>query len=288
MQKSAGFKSHSNLWQRIATGVPLALGAAALVWVGSFWFTLLVAVAVFFAQSEFEHFLRLKGVEPQSYLVLLGALAMLAAAHFGNYQYLTAIFLLALVLAALGAVIRFGHRPEPLLDSAGTWLALGYCGWLPAHIVLLRQVQNSAYHQPSACCWGDLGLGLVGLVVLMCVATDVGAFAFGKLLGKHKLCPKVSPGKTIEGAVGGVAVALLLSWGWSAWSGLALQHCLILAAVGSVIAQFGDLFESSLKRNVGVKDSGNLIAGHGGALDRLDSFLLVIPWVYLYLQFFMK
>ena len=280
-------KQHSNLYQRIMTGVPLALAAIALVWLGNLWFALLLVAAVFFAYIEFESFLRHKGIIPYRSVALTGAVATVVVAQFWGGPQLTALMTALMMAICVGAVLRYSKRPEPLQDSAGTLMAIAYCGWLPAHAIFLRRLSCNDYPSLSKnCCWGDLGLGVVGLLLLTCIATDVGAYACGKLLGKHKLCPGLSPGKTVEGALGGVLTAMVLGWAWSALSGLPLQHVLILAGVASVLSQFGDLFESALKRNVGVKDASNLLAGHGGALDRMDSFILAIPTFYLYVTWF--
>ncbi len=279
-------KQLSNLTQRILTGVPLALAAIALVWLGSFWLALLLVAAVFFAYIEFESFLRHKGIQPYRGVALTGAVATVVVAQFWGGPQLTALMTALMMAICIGGVLRYSKRPEPLQDSAGTLMAVAYCGWLPAHAIFLRRLSCSDFKLPDTICWGDLGLGVVGLLLLTCIGTDVGAYACGKLLGKHRLCPGLSPGKTVEGALGGVLTAVALGWGWSALSGLPLHHALILAGVASVLSQFGDLFESALKRDVGVKDASNLLAGHGGALDRMDSFILAIPTFYLYVTWF--
>ncbi len=287
MGENKNSNKHSNLWTRIATGVPLALAAIGLVWLGGIYFTLLVALAVWFAISEMGTFLRRKSLEPQWYTAVVCAVGMIFCAHFCSYACLSAWLLGSILAVCVGEVCRFPKRRQPICGAAGTVLLIAYCGWLPAHAVLLRRLQTADLAGLEKVSWNDMGLVFVGLLLLTCIATDVGAYAFGKMLGRHRLCPKVSPGKTVEGSLGGVTLALLLAWGWSAWCGLPLQHCLLMAGLGSVISQFGDLFESALKRDVGVKDSSNLLAGHGGALDRLDSFLLAVPFFYIYVCLFL-
>ena len=280
-------KGHSNLWQRIMTGVPLGAGALALVWLGGIWFTLLVALAVWFALSEAGTFLRLRGIEPQWYTAAVSSLALVGAAHFLSYPQINVLLLASVVTVCIGEVVRFSKTCRPLSGAAGSIFMIVYCGWIPAHAVLLRRLQTADTVGLQTVRWSDLGLVLVGLMLLACIATDVGAYAFGKMLGRHKLCPQVSPGKTVEGSLGGIVTALALAWGWSVWSGLPMTDSLVLAGVGAVIAEWGDLFESAVKRDVGVKDSSHLLAGHGGALDRLDSFLLLVPFFYIYVFFFM-
>ena len=288
--KQADSKSkpkHGNLWMRVATGVPLALAAIGLMWLGGLWFTLLVAAAVWFAVSELGIFLRRSGVEPQWYTAVVCTVGLTACAHFCSYDRLAAVLLLSILAVCAGEVLRFPKRRLPISGASSTIFLIMYCGWFPAHAVLLRRLQASELLGLETVSWSDMGLVLVGLLLLTCIATDVGAYAFGKMLGRHRLCPQVSPGKTVEGSLGGIALALLLSWGWSIWTGFPLVHCLVMTGVGSAAAQFGDLFESALKRQIGVKDSGNLLAGHGGALDRLDSFLFTVPFFYIYVCLFL-
>lgn len=118
-------------------------------------------------------------------------------------------------------------------------------------------------------------------------ASDSFAYLTGRLIGKHKLFPNLSPKKTIEGLAGGIIGTLGVAWAISIyWHNLSLLQWLVLAAVVAVFGTIGDLFQSALKRAAGVKDSGNLIPGHGGILDRLDSFLFAVPAAYFYLYFF--
>ena len=116
-------------------------------------------------------------------------------------------------------------------------------------------------------------------IMILVWGADSGAYMFGKLFGKHKLAPKVSPGKTWQGFIGGLFTAGIISWGYSAWANLdvspsTLLLCSVIAALASVL---GDLTESMFKREAGIKDSGHLIPGHGGILDRIDSLTAAVP-----------
>ena len=179
--------------------------------------------------------------------------------------------LLALPAIALSGLLRPGPGPRRLLEA--WWLgSVVYVGVLGAHWVLLR---------------GDAD-GRAWILVLLAVtfATDTGAYAVGRLLGSHRMAPRISPGKTWDGAAGGfaagaaaaVAVPLALDIEPSA-AGLA-----VIAATLPVAAQAGDLIESALKRRIGVKDSSALLPGHGGLLDRMDSLLLAGPSLYWMVQ----
>jgi phosphatidate cytidylyltransferase len=134
------------------------------------------------------------------------------------------------------------------------------------------------------------GTALVVLPLLLTWATDIGAYAFGRAFGKKKLIPAVSPGKTVEGAVGGLGLTIIVCLLYVrfilmpyAQLGLTIQGAVLFAIVISVAAQIGDLAESLLKREAGVKDSSRIIPGHGGILDRFDSILFVMPIAFLLL-----
>jgi len=116
---------------------------------------------------------------------------------------------------------------------------------------------------------------------------DIGGFFVGKFMGRTKLCPQISPGKTVEGSIGGILVALLASGAWGCLMKIPLHHCLAAGILISIFAQLGDLWESILKRDVEVKDSGDIIAGHGGALDRFDSLFITSPIAFLYFKYLM-
>lgn len=127
---------------------------------------------------------------------------------------------------------------------------------------------------------------LVLSIVIMIWTNDSFAFLVGKNLGKHKLFPSVSPKKTIEGFIGGVVFTLLASYFIHQYFGiLSLTDWIVIGCITSVLGTFGDLVESKFKRQANVKDSGHIMPGHGGLLDRLDSLLFVAPFVYLYLNY---
>jgi phosphatidate cytidylyltransferase len=133
-----------------------------------------------------------------------------------------------------------------------------------------------------------MGARLVFFAALVTWATDTGAYLFGVALGRHKLMPRISPRKTVEGAVGGLIAAGLV--GWLCTRGITPFLTPLAGAVTGVVAgvmgQLGDLVESMIKRDVGIKDSAELIPGHGGVLDRFDSLLFTVPVLYYYFRFF--
>jgi phosphatidate cytidylyltransferase len=146
-----------------------------------------------------------------------------------------------------------------------------YLAWLASHFVLLRDLPD--------------GREWVLLVILTVWITDSGAYFVGRAIGRHKLAPAVSPGKTWEGAIGGQVAGLAALVGMSAAFGLDLPigHAIILGLLVPFVGQVGDLAESALKRGLGIKDSSHLFPGHGGMVDRLDSLLFAGPTLYWYL-----
>ncbi len=145
-----------------------------------------------------------------------------------------------------------------------------YIGWLGSHLVLLRQLDN--------------GQDWVYLAVFATFANDTSAYFVGRAIGRTKLVPRISPGKTVEGSLGGIlfgALGLVLL-NWALGLRVDVWPLIPLAVLVPVAAQLGDLAESLIKRGAGVKDAGVLVPGHGGVLDRLDSVLFAVPVVYYY------
>ena len=124
---------------------------------------------------------------------------------------------------------------------------------------------------------GTLGARLAFTLLLIVWAADVGAYAFGRLFGRRKLAPAVSPGKTWEGVTGGLVTAGLAAGLAAAWVGLPASRLVALGVATALISVLGDLTQSMFKRNVGLKDSGKLLPGHGGVLDRIDSLTAAVP-----------
>lgn len=183
---------------------------------------------------------------------LLIAAALLAAVQGGN--------IFALLVAAV-ATLMFYEWTRIARGWGAAWYLGGFVyALLPA--LALLWIRERA------------GLNLLVWAFIVTWATDIGAYFAGRSFGKHKLAPAISPNKTVEGLVGGIAAATILGGAWALANGLPVS-LLALAPVLAIAAQGGDLFESSMKRRAGVKDSGNWLPGHGGALDRLDGLVPV-------------
>ena len=215
--------------------------------------------------------------------IALAALLPIAvhAQRLGVYRLsLTAIVAMILVLFASTIWLR-GPQGKPLSSVAITAFGVMYAG-LFSYVYALR------YHDYAI--GAGAGTALVVLPVILTWATDVGAYMFGRTFGKKKLIPSISPGKTVEGAVGGLGFTIVICLLYVrfilmryAQLGLTIQGAVLFAIVVSVAAQTGDLAESLLKREAGIKDSSRIIPGHGGILDRFDSLLFVMPIAFLLL-----
>ena len=179
-------------------------------------------------------------------------------------------WLVLLVVCSCLYLFKFDERK--LEDGMATIIGVVYIVLFSYHVVLVDQTVHSI---------------LVWTIVFSAFGTDIFAYFTGYALGKHKLCPKISPKKTIEGSIGGILGSMLLCglFGWFAAGGVYFLHTLAIGALGGVISQAGDLTASVFKRKMGIKDYGNLIPGHGGVLDRFDSVLFTAPLVYYYIIF---
>jgi phosphatidate cytidylyltransferase len=191
------------------------------------------------------------------------AVAMLAAWFHVDARLAVVVLIVALAwwLIALGAVLTF---PRPL---GLRWVAaLGFIVLLPSWLFLTRAHAVAAH-----------GPGLVMTLLAIVWAADVGAYAFGRWLGRSKLAPLVSPGKTWEGMAGGVLTAAAAAGIAARLLGYNVASFVVLGVATALISVLGDLTQSMFKRNVGLKDSGKLLPGHGGVLDRIDSLTAAAP-----------
>jgi len=261
--------------KRILTAVVLIPLVLLVVFLGSRWLVTLAAAALAaLAAWEFISLAEIGGVRPPRIAVLIAIAALFA----GNYQYpdLTA-YLFGFLSLALLVYCTFRSPAERMLsDTAVSVFTLLYIGFTLLALPALREQAN--------------GPSLVAFLFAVVWAGDIAALLVGKTLGRRKLAPRLSPNKTWEGAVASVLGSLMVTGGllWltrylaqfnSAKLSFPEQiwYWLVLALVVNIAAQVGDLAESAFKRSVGVKDSGTLLPGHGGVLDRIDALLLAAP-----------
>jgi phosphatidate cytidylyltransferase len=255
----------SSFWSRILVaivGLPAVLG---LVWLGGWWLWLLAAAAGLVALHEFYGMAR--ALRPLVLAGYTGLLLTLVGAQLGGPVWMLGGFATTLGLAFLLKGIS-ETRQSLTVAVAATVLGVGWVGLGLAYIVLLRGLPEH-------------GRLAVFTVLLAVFGADTLAFFVGRLVGRHKLAPVISPGKTWEGLVASTAAAVLIPFfALYHQSFLGIGQALVLGAVIAVVAPLGDLFESAVKRDFTVKDSGRLLAGHGGVLDRVDAHLFAAVAAY--------
>jgi len=243
-------------WSRIVVAaalLPVALGA---VWLGGWWMWALAAAVA--ALALHEYFTMTRSLRPLVLGGYAGALAALLGVQLGGVEWMVGGFLATLAIAFIVQGLAGSSAPAAVALGSTVlgvaWIALGL-----GHILLIRDLE-------------DHGQLAAFTVLLSVFAADTAAYFAGRLIGRHKLAPALSPGKTWEGFLAGSAAAVFVAFialyrtgfvdGW---------RSVVLGGVIALSAALGDLFESALKRDMRVKDSGRLLAGHGGMLDRLDS-----------------
>ena len=262
--------------QRILSAL-LLLPLLAILWMPWSWpFALLAGIAALLGIREFHNMGADHGGRILLFLGFLFTSLFTVNAYFHphfDYFYTAPLLIAAAVLPLLWLLSRFS-REEALTRWVWTSAGILYVGWMLSYYVALRGLED--------------GREWVILALLCTFACDTTAFFTGRAWGKHPLAPTISPKKTQEGAIGGFIAAPVAALILSALldiTQLGYVHAIILGCLIGIFAQLGDLFESSLKRKAGVKDAGNLIPGHGGILDRLDSIIFSGLIVYYFAIF---
>jgi phosphatidate cytidylyltransferase len=266
-------------------GVPIAI---AVVVAGGWVLALLLAAIAVLAALEFFRLAEQKGVHPLRVpgAVVAAAFVLLAAIEPSRGPdaagFATLIVLATLAVPVLSIWAR-GVPGQPVLAVSATVTGAIYTGALISFGLFLRHLPGNA---------GALhGTAIVFAPVLLTWASDTFAYFVGRGWGTTKLIPKVSPGKTVQGAIGAVVGAVLVAMAYTFVLNsfptyrIGLGEAVLLGLLVSVVAQLGDLAESLFKRDAGVKDSGTLLPGHGGALDRFDSLLFTLPLGYFFFRF---
>ncbi|HUJ55582.1 MAG TPA: phosphatidate cytidylyltransferase [Gaiellaceae bacterium] len=248
----------------VLVGLPLVLG---LLWLGGWWLFGLVLVAALVAVHEFVTTAR--PLRPLAAAVYGGVVLALVGAETGGLVWMVGGFLATFVFAfLLAAVAR--TRAQTTVSVGSTILGAAWLGLGLGSVLLLRQM----HVEPRL---------LAFTVVLAVFATDTLAYLTGRVIGRHKLAPRLSPKKTWEGLVGGaitgIFVVFVALYDTRA-TYLHIWQAVVLGVVAVTAAILGDLFESALKRDLDVKDTGRLLGGHGGVLDRSDALLWAAPATY--------
>ncbi|OGP86843.1 MAG: hypothetical protein A2Y95_01410 [Deltaproteobacteria bacterium RBG_13_65_10] len=285
--------------------VPLVISV--ILW-GGIPFLLTVVMIIILGLHEFYDILEIKGLRPQKLPGLVGGALLGIVTYIGN-EYWTNVLLTVVLLVVMILQLLKQDIAEAIGSISATFFGVFYVGWLMAHVILLRrmdEILRLKYNSPAE---GPFFIGSVILdknlgifLVIFCIAavagSDIGAYFVGRRFGRTKLAPRISPNKTVEGAFGGLATGVL--FGVIAWfvfriwvfhrEVFPIGQALVLSLVLSIFGVLGDLAESLIKRDAHAKDAGTLLPGMGGILDRIDSNMVAFPVLYYYMSawFFLR
>lgn len=257
----------SDLAMRIGTAIVvfgLFLGSLLL---GGWWFTLFVVLLMVVSLGEFYATLRTRGYRPLALFGLLGVVLMGVGAQNDGPMAIA-----GWAAAATVATILFyslSPRRNALSNTSVTVLGMAWAGML-SFAILIADGPHPVSH--------------IFFLVFVIASNDIGAYFVGRAFGRRRLAPNVSPNKTVEGFIGGLLLAAVVASVLAVfppWEEIGIAKALVTAGLISVLAPIGDLAESMVKRNLGVKDMGSVLPGHGGMLDRIDGFLFAVPAIYI-------
>lgn len=282
MENSNDEFNKKNRCTRLITGFVISIVALCSFLSGGIPLFCFLMVVLFLAAKEYVQILRNKGFHPSLSLICATSLVFGLLIFFRRFDLVPCVLSFA-IMASFLIVLFMGRQPY-IANVATTALGFMYGGWLPCHILLLRQMGSDSvnFFVPGL----NDGLYLLLYVFLIVVATDIGAYYFGSKFGRIKLSKVISPKKTVEGAIGGGLFAVFIAAFGVLYTNLTLVEAIIGGVLITIFAQLGDLSESLIKRDAGVKDSSNILPGHGGLLDRTDSYVFALPVAYYYLACF--
>lgn len=275
----------ANMQARIITGVALLVVGFIGLALGPTIALALIVLIVALCAGEFYNALRVAGYQPATLLGLAATIAMPIAVFVRGPQAVALILALSVVFGLLWFLLGVGSE-IPVMNIGVTLLGIVYVGVLGSFGAALLEIASRAGLN------GDDGTGLLLAAIIITVGYDVGAFFAGRSIGRTPLTA-VSPNKTVEGLVGGAvtsAVAVIVVFGlvrfgepWGT-ADVGFLSVVALGVLGAIVAPLGDLGESLIKRDLGIKDMGSVLPGHGGFLDRFDAFLFVLPAVYFFAE----
>jgi len=295
-----GSKKRSDLAVRLLSAAVLVPAVIYLIILGGLPYLGTVVVIILLGQREFYRLIEDKGAQPLVSYGLVAGAALPIVAYVGN-EYHATLLMTATLLAVMVRQLGKQQIKDSLASISGTFFGVFYVGWLLSHTIVLRQFHDSVIARFGRGAVEQLGIaqeaGIFFMIYTLAVVvwSDAGAYFAGRAYGRRKLAPKISPGKSVEGAIGGVFAGTLagfLAKGFFDAFWPALSHpfgwgaALVFGLLISLAAIVGDLVESLLKRDAAVKDTGTLLPGFGGVLDRIDSPLLAIPVTYYLLLFY--
>ncbi len=257
----------SDLTMRVGSALAvfgLFLGSLLL---GGWWFTAFVILVMVVSVGEFYSTLRTRGYRPLAIFGLLGAVLMGIGAHNAGPMAIAGWA----AAASAGTILFFSLSPRRYAqaNTAVTILGIAWVGMLSFAILIAG---------------GPHPVAQIMFLVIVIAGNDIAAYFVGRSVGRRPLAPRVSPGKTVEGFIGGLVIGAIVAAVLAVfppWEEIGVTRALVTALLVGLVAPIGDLAESMVKRSLGVKDMGSVLPGHGGMLDRIDGFLFAVPAVYL-------
>lgn len=282
------------LWERVLTALYLGPLLLVLIYLGGEWLFLGVFWLSLWGLQEFYWLAEGAGLQPNRVLGYASAVLMLVALGLGwGFEpspdlvsgvsgWLVVLLAVTVMVALLQQMLR-PAEPGAIANAGAVVLGVMYVPFLLSYLLRIRSSFTHGVVVPGRHAPLSSGVLWLTAVVVTAWAGDTAAYAVGKLIGRHKLCPRISPGKTVEGAIAGLLAATAVAAAMGRWLGLPVKYAVILGVALAVAGQLGDLCESVMKRQAGVKDSGRAIPGHGGVLDRFDSLIFSAPVAFYYL-----
>jgi len=281
----------SNLALRLVTAGMLIPPLLWVIYEGGLYVLVTVIVIALIAIHEFYQMLEEKGAAPLRSFGMAATAALPVVMYYGD-ESLATVLMTAVLLSMMVLQLTKAKISEALASISGTFFGVFYVGWLLAHCVVLRNFTAQVDARWPLAAEGmhpDVGGFYLLFTIASVIGGDVGAYFAGRAYGRHKLAPQISPGKTVEGALGalvaGPLIGLAFKAGFDVWAPelsahLSYEAAAVFAVILPAVGIVGDLIESLLKRDAKVKDTGTLLPGTGGVLDRIDSNLIAIPVMY--------
>ncbi|MBM3153808.1 MAG: phosphatidate cytidylyltransferase [Chloroflexi bacterium] len=250
-----------------AVGLPIIIAA---IWFGGLWFTLFMIAVAVLGGFEFYRMASNINTRPLIYFGLVWIVLILICSHCTYELAIPSIITLGIAISLIWLIFR-SPREQAFNSWAWTLAGVFYIGWMLSYWIHIRGL--------------EFGREWVFWGMLVTFANDTAAYIVGKTWGKHTLAPAISPAKTWEGAIGGLAGSVIAAWFLGILFGIpsSLWQIILLSIILSIVAQLGDLVGSLLKRNIGTKDASKILPGHGGILDRADSMIFTGIIIYYHI-----
>jgi phosphatidate cytidylyltransferase len=252
----------------ILVGIPIIV---ACIYFGGFPFFLLILGLALIAVNEFYNMMMKKGFFPAYVIGNLITASFIIFAYYAlkrNWEPAHSAILTVAAAVALIAGVFLKREKDTIVDIAVTILGMIYVGWFFSYLIFIRSLTEHG--------------GYLFFLVFTVWAMDIASYLAGKVFGKTLLVPSISPRKTWEGSISGFIICLIAALILSKTASMEVWQALVLGGMIGVVGQISDLIESLIKRDAGVKDSSDIVPGHGGVMDRIDSFILTAPLMYYY------